>query len=363
MKIKFLPLYLLLLSTIVLTSCTNKPDSSKEVNEKNVVTVSGNKDTKSTEEELKYSAKDFMPKKVNMKISYLGGFENGGEQTYVEYSKDNRVQLKTSNGGTTVVNVLEERKEGVFTVYRSPEFYAKKNVLSMNSSKEEVYLKNPIKVGTNWKTYDGVTKTITAVDMDLNTKAGTFKVVEVTSQTKEYTFKEYFAKDLGLIKTLFTTNGAEFLTEIKSIEENSPFIEGYRFFYYNAVEDKILYVDKTMAQQEAAQLKNILDENFRKSPGKELIPIKSNIKINKIELLEEKGILHIDFSNNFVKEMGLGGGVEINFLQAIVNTLGYNYKADKVLITLDGKPYNSGHITMKKDEAFSVNYDRCFKMN
>lgn len=363
MKIKSIPLYLLLLFILILTSCSNKPQNSKEVNENNGVPVSNNKETNPPKEELKYSAGNFMPKKINMKISYLGGFENGGEQTYVEYSKDNRVQIKTFNGGTTVVKVLEERNDGVFIVYRKEESYEKKNVLSLNSSKAEVYLKNPIKVGTNWKANDDVTKTITAVDMDLNTKAGKFKVVEVTSQTKEYTFKEYFAENLGLIKTVFTTNGAEFITEIKAVEENSPLIESYRFFYYNPAKDKILYMDKNMAQQEASKLKNILDENLKNAPSKEFMSIKATIKVNKIELSEEKGLVNIDFSNNFVKEMNLGSGTESSNLQAIVNTLGYNYKVDKVLITLDGKPYSSGHIIMKKDEAFSVNYDGCFKMN
>lgn len=335
-------------------NAVNNPPLSQAIND---TKLSGNK-----EETPKYIPKDFLPNKLNLKLSYDGGFENGGEQSYIEYVDNNRVQIKTVSGGTSLVKVIESKEDSISIVYTEGELYNKKNMLSTASNFNEALLKAPIKVGTSWKSDDNTTKTITAVDMDLNTKAGNFKVVEVTKKGKDYLSKEYFAKGLGVIKTVFQTNGSEFITELKSIEENSPLKIGYRYFYYDVVNDKSLYKEVSFAQQEESKLKANIEENLRKVPSKNFIAIKPAIKINKIELIKDKALLHIDFSSNFVKEMNLGSGPETLFLQSIVNTLGYNYGVSEVMITLDGKPYSSGHIFMKNGETFKVGYENSVKI-
>ena len=64
-------------------------------------------------------------------------------------------------------------------------------------------------------------------------------------------------------------------------------------------------------------------------------------------------MVYVDFTKNFVSEMNVGASFESMILQSITNTLGQYYGA-KVYITLEGKPYSSGHISMKKREAFIV---------
>jgi hypothetical protein len=59
--------------------------------------------------------------------------------------------------------------------------------------------------------------------------------------------------------------------------------------------------------------------------------------------------------------MNAGSGYEAMILQCITNTLGNYYNTDQVYITIEGKPYESGHIVMKKGETFKVNYDNVIK--
>jgi hypothetical protein len=53
--------------------------------------------------------------------------------------------------------------------------------------------------------------------------------------------------------------------------------------------------------------------------------------------------------------MNAGAGYESMILQSIVNTLGGYYGVDQVYLTVEGEPYSSGHIAMKKGEFFKVN--------
>jgi hypothetical protein len=59
--------------------------------------------------------------------------------------------------------------------------------------------------------------------------------------------------------------------------------------------------------------------------------------------------------------MNAGAGYELLILQSITNTLGNYYGAQKVYITMEGKPYESGHILMKKGETFKVNMDKVIR--
>lgn len=204
--------------SLALIACSSSINNGKPSN-----TSHNKNESNTTQKEPQYDISEFMPQELNLKIDFSGGFENGGETSYIEYIKGNRVQIRTANGGTIVVTVLEKKDNSIMIVYKQAESYEKKNVIDETSENSEVYLMGPIKVGTNWKTIDGTTKTITSIDTELNTKAGKFKCVEVTSEGKDFVYKEYFTPKLGRISSIFTTNGDEFKTEIKSLEKNSPY--------------------------------------------------------------------------------------------------------------------------------------------
>ena len=80
-----------------------------------------------------------------------------------------------------------------------------------------------------------------------------------------------------------------------------------------------------------------------------------NVKIKSLYLNKDNTV-YVDFTKELVSEMNAGSGYEGMILQCITNTLGAYYGVDKVYITIEGSPYSSGHIMMKKGEAFTVDY-------
>ena len=61
--------------------------------------------------------------------------------------------------------------------------------------------------------------------------------------------------------------------------------------------------------------------------------------------------------------MNAGAGYEGLILQSLANTIGDYYGVSKVMLTIDGKTYESGHIVLEKFEALEVNYDSIVDMN
>ena len=52
--------------------------------------------------------------------------------------------------------------------------------------------------------------------------------------------------------------------------------------------------------------------------------------------------------------MNAGSGFEYEILRSITNTLGDYYGVDKVYISIEGRPYASGHYEIGEDEFFEV---------
>ena len=88
----------------------------------------------------------------------------------------------------------------------------------------------------------------------------------------------------------------------------------------------------------------------------------SNTVINSVGLNTSDGKVYVDFSQQFVTEMNAGTTKETGVLRSVTDTLGYYYGVDKVIITIDGQPYSSGHILMDKGEAFKINYNGALKV-
>ena len=79
-----------------------------------------------------------------------------------------------------------------------------------------------------------------------------------------------------------------------------------------------------------------------------------NTTINWLYYNEIDKMVHLDFSSNFVSDLNTGSSYEALCLSSITNTIGYYYNCNKVYITLNGKPYSSGHIEKKIGEPFLI---------
>lgn len=163
-----------------------------------------------------------------------------------------------------------------------------------------------------------------------------------------------------------SNNSSNDSKDLDSFEENSidsstknPITtssKNVRLFYYNGVSDKIYYEDKSINVIDGALVTGIINE-LKINKGDEYCSLDSSIIVKSAKLDSEKDLLTVNFGEKFVNNMNLGSGAESSVLQAIVNSLGYNFNVNHVYITVDGKDYASGHIIKKDGEVFDVNYN------
>ena len=343
---KLLIIISLIFSLVFLSSCTDKKVVVPVI-EKSVPIVT----------KLPLTIKDYFSFNENSQYVYEGkGNEYAAFNVFVDYLAENRVQLRTNNGGTEVVKVLEN-KDGKLTMLLSrAECYYRENLTQSPSSKEEVLLKEPLIKGTTWTLSDNRKRYISNVDVEVTTPLGKYKALEVTTENKEGKNLDYYAPNVGLVKTAFVLNSDEITSSLSKIEKDKAFTQTVKFYYPNVNDDKLYFVNKQLSFKTNDITKMIFESAFKDSPKEDLGKVLGpNVKIKSLYLNKDNRV-YVDFTKELISEMNAGSGYEGLILQSITNTLGAYYGVDSVYVTIEGSPYSSGHIMMKKGESFTVDY-------
>ncbi|WP_346915867.1 GerMN domain-containing protein [Clostridium sp.] len=329
-----------------------KNTSSKETSKENNTTKPGesNNNSKSS-----YSIDDYFNFNENVKYNYDGiNSEYAEYVTYIDYINGNKVQLRSNNGGTETVTVLQNSNGEFKKKFQRNECYYRENFTNKVANIDEMLLKEPLVVGTAWKLSDGSKRYISKVDVKISIGSGECSAIEVTTEnTNGQIDLQYYAVNKGLIKSIYDANNMKVTSTLKSLEENVRLTQSIRCYYpdenYN-----IHYEDRNFSFATNDITKISIQNLFKNFPGNNKGQlIGKNVTINSL-YLNDDGMVYIDFSSNFVKEMNAGSGFESAILESITNTIGKYYGVDKVYITIDNKPYSSGHIVKAKGEYFKV---------
>lgn len=345
---KVLALISFFLSLVLLSGCVTKSSDNSGIN--------GNSDQKTPSSPV-LNIEDYYPIKENVKYVYEGsGNEYASYDVYVDYTSGNKVQQRVNNGGTVMARVIELKDGKLTRLLSRGEAYYRENLLNEKSGDEEILLMEPLKKGTTWTLKDSRIRTITNISADVTTPSGKYKAIEVVTEGSNGKTIDYYAKNVGLVKSVFASGNAEITSSLSKIEENVSLIQRVDFFYPNINDDKIYYQNKELSFKTNDITRQVLEKAYKETVNKNLGKVfSSNTKINSLYLSKDNTV-YIDLNSAFITEMNAGAGYESMILQSIANTFGKYYNSQKVILTIDNKPYESGHIVMKKGESINVNY-------
>lgn len=294
---------------------------------------------------------DYYPVEADIQYQYDGeGNEFAAYTGYIEFIDENtgRIQIRTQNGGTDTVRVLELKDGTLSIVYTVNECYYRKNFLAMTQEAPEILLMEPLQVGTAWTLPDGRKRVISSVDTTVVTPYGSFQALEVTTEDENAVTKDYYAAGVGLVKSLYESKEAADMkvsSILSKVNKNTPFTQSLRIFYPDS-EEKINEVNTVLSFHTGEEAREKLAEQFLQKPQQDYLPLMSEgSRINELTV-DSEGILNADFSTEFINGMNLGSGYEQLVLQSLADTLGGYFGVSKLRITIDGKPYESGHIRL-----------------
>ncbi|HCX62070.1 MAG TPA: hypothetical protein DHU59_06495 [Clostridiales bacterium] len=286
-----------------------------------------------------YSIEEFFPVIENTKYSYKGeGNEFAAYTVSIDYINNNRFQTRTNNGGTETIKVYEFKEDQLVELYSRGETYFREDFTNREFQEGNVVLKLP---------YTGELKQIV-------TSQGNFNAIEVITESDQGTSTNYYAKDVGLVKSIYKSNDYEVSSTLDNVEQNVPLIQTVTLYYPDIDGVHLNSVDVQISFDTNDSTKDVIEKTVKDLSVYELFSI--NTEINELYFDENDESVHIDLSNNFIEEMNAGSGFESLMLQSIANTLGSYYGVENIYLTIDGNLYESGHISLKENEPLKADY-------
>lgn len=304
------------------------------------------------------SSYDYYPFLQNLRLHYDGrGSEYVAEMIHFDYIYEDRAQIRRQTGGTTLLEVIQYDDGKVYSVLQEEEAYHRESFYNIDLAdveNAEILIMEPIEVGTQWEVREGTLREITNVGMVIETYVGDFEVIEVTTYEENSTFTVYYGKDYGKVKSVFEADETEIYAELVEIEEDYAVVQEVTFFYPEFHEDRLVYFSEEISFDTNVEVEDIFEEFFRRSPREDsdeyMGLMSENTSINFLRLNREDFVGHIDFSEEFIREMNAGTSLESMILSSVVRTIGDYFRVNEVHLTIEGEPYASGHFEFQEGE-------------
>jgi hypothetical protein len=223
------------------------------------------KNNNSIEEQAK--VQDYFPIKENVKYVYEGkGNEYAAYDVYIDYTSGDKVQQRVNNGGSEIVKVIEIKDGKLTQLFFRGETYYREDFLETGGNENEILLMEPLVKGTTWTLKDSSVRTITNTSVDITTPSGSYKAIEVTTDNSNGKTIDYYAKNIGLVKSLFSSGETEISSFLSKIEENASFIQNINLYYPDVDKNKIVYQNKEVSFKTNDITKQVLEKAYKELP-------------------------------------------------------------------------------------------------
>lgn len=158
---------------------------------------------------------DYFPNVQMVKI-FEANLDNDGFTHIVDRIKDEKIQIKQIGNNTNVAMVYDFSNEMVRLVFTSEEDEFKEDYISdIKENRDSIIIKAPLTIGTTWEDSVGGKYRIIDIESMIKTPAGEFETVVIGYNNDDFNVREYYAKEIGLVKIVINNYLVNELVDIK----------------------------------------------------------------------------------------------------------------------------------------------------
>jgi hypothetical protein len=179
---------------------------------------------------------DYFPAKTNVYYEYeYSGASKFTQQVYNLYIDGNRIQrlLTNSNSPYTYTEVLELADGGLRLIFGDSYHPFYDDITTVSKELEVLVMQEPLQVGTAWA-FDTLNKSqITSLKTRVSTPSGDYDALEITLTSNDLVQKEYYAKGVGFVKSIYTyKDGREGIeVNLQKLTEGAAYEVDYNYYY------------------------------------------------------------------------------------------------------------------------------------
>lgn len=148
--------------------------------------------------------------------------------------------------------------------------------------------------------------------------------------------------------------------DTSEVNQNTNY-KDVRLYLYNGADDNYVYINKTIPVIDNA-LTIALTKALSEEPTGNFFDYRDEVKVKTAKL--ENGVLTVDLDKSYYNILSrVGSGSEIGALRSLAYTYAYNYNVNKVIILVDGKPYEGSHVSYDIGQAINVDLSNIKQAN
>ncbi|MDR2649511.1 MAG: GerMN domain-containing protein [Clostridiales bacterium] len=294
---------------------------------------------------------DYFPVRSNANYRYESpGSPELTQDIYVTYTGGSRVQRRAASDRVSSTEVLQYQNGELKLIYGEPNFYFYENLTAVEPILDMLLLKEPLEQGKKWNLDTTGDSEITGLDINVSTPSGNYAAMEVTTIfTDGRQQKEYYAKGVGVVKTVYTTtDGRSLEIDLVRITEQASLIVPVDFYYPDPeAEAGYSKEERETRLNTDSDLSAVFTEQMKTPGASGYVWLPGETSLNAIEVDRFNDLITVDFSDN--------NGVETEEdLRMIADTLGHFYGAGKVRPTINGEDYTAGGKTYGRSDFIAV---------
>nr|WP_300090362.1 FAD-dependent oxidoreductase [Sedimentibacter sp.] len=303
---------------------------------------------------------NYFPVLKDTKYTYINAENNETYEVTADYTSEDRMQLRTKYADEVNISVILLTDNTAVLTVSQEENYFRKNMMNYAGS-EEVLLMGPVEEGRSWSVEGGGIRTITSVASEVSTPIDIYHSIEVTTVWENKKTIDYYAKGVGLVKSVVITEripeGSEVLDEnaektqdtyyLSEIKKNYNLSEEIFFYFPDFKNKKIRNVSETIEFRTNDVTEDVFSSAYRDIVYGEVRVLPKNSRLNTIDM-DMDWTLHIDLSKEFLSGMNEEAMQEGMILQSITNTFGRFFGTDQVRFTVDNEDYKSSNIKLRQ---------------
>ena len=149
---------------------------------------------------------DYFPDSIMVKY-FEGELENDEFIQIIDKVEDDKIQVKQINDNSKIVMVYDLTDTMIRLVYTyQGDEISDDYISNLEENRDDIIIKGPLKVGNSWDDNSGGVYEITEMDIIVRTPAGGFEALLVEYNNDQLNIKEYYAKEIGLIKIVINNS-------------------------------------------------------------------------------------------------------------------------------------------------------------
>lgn len=338
----------MLIITILVIGCNNKSSKNDMIIVEEVTPILPEKPVTGID--------TYLPIMKDTVWEYTGDRYDDNEKVWIDFIKENVFQLRIESNSEVVAKVYIQEDEAIYEVATIEDAKIKQDYTNFRQYKH-VLLKLPIEEGQSWFIEEGITKTITDIDIQMETDIGSVKAIEITTKGDDFTKKDYYGEKIGLIKTIYKDSTGENFKAISAFETSKPVERQIKVYFGDSNTSRLVYTDQNISIRTNEEPKHFLTDVLKKVPNdKYVLAIPKSARIESIYLDEDTKKLYLDMSKEYY-DMNYGSGAEYLAIQSLVTTVGAYYDAKQVVLTVAGEPYQTDQVAYRVGESIPIKFD------